>query len=127
MAKTQLEQDCHRFTLAKVLVNGATFSPQLSTYFRILPNENQTYGALFMQMTRAMIRKTKGHDLLFNFDSTNAQRSSLETLIDTLEASAKEKDMEITLLEAVAAYQAFSWSLVHIPEPRCQTNWSSPI
>lgn len=28
MARTQLEQNCHRFTLAKVLVNGATFSPQ---------------------------------------------------------------------------------------------------
>ncbi|KAG6373145.1 hypothetical protein JVT61DRAFT_6756 [Boletus reticuloceps] len=74
-----------------------------------------------------MIRKTKGHDLLFDFDSTNTQRSSLETLIDALETSAKEKDMEITLLEAVAAYQAFSCSWVHIPEPRCQMNWSSPI
>lgn len=93
----------------------------------MLPNENQTYGALFVQMARAMIRKTKGHDLLFDFEFTDTQRSSVETLMDALETSAKEKDTEIALLEAVATYQAFSWSLVHIPEFRSQTNWSSPI
>lgn len=97
-----------------------------STHFRMLPNENHTYGALFVQMVRAMIRKEKGHELHLDFSLTDAQKSSLEILIDSLEADAKE-NTEDTLLGAATAYQAFCWSLVHTPEPRSQANWGNPI
>ena len=97
-----------------------------STYFRMLSRENYSYGALFVQMVRAMIRKSKGHELHLDFSFTDMQRSSLETLIDNLETNAEE-DTESTLIGAVTAYQAFCWSLVHTPEPRDQTDWGNPI
>lgn len=77
-------------------------------------------------MVRAMIRKEKGHELRLDFSFTDAQRSTLEILIDSLETNAME-DTESTLLEAVTAYQAFCWSLVHTPEPGSQGNWGNPI
>ena len=92
----------------------------------MLPHENYTYGALFVQMVRAMIRKEKGHELHLDFSFTDAQRSSLEILIVSLETNAKE-DTESTLLRAVAAYQAFCWSLVHTLELGCQEAWGNPI
>ena len=97
-----------------------------SMYFRMLPHENYTYGALFVQMVRAMVRKEKGHELRLDFSFTDAQRSSLEVLTDSLEANAKE-DTESTLLGAVTAYQAFCWSLVLTPEQGSQANWGNPI
>ena len=56
----------------------------------------------------------------------DAQRSSLEILIDSLEANAKENTKD-TLLGAATTYQAFCWSLVHTLEPRSQANWENPI
>ena len=95
-------------------------------YFKILPNENHAYGALFVQMLRAMIRKEKGHELRLDFSFTDIQRSSLQILIDSLEINVKE-NTESALLGAVAAYQAFCWSLIHTPEPSSQTSWGNPI
>ena len=92
----------------------------------MLPDESHAYGALFVQMIRAMIRKEKGHELCFDFSFTDAQRSSLAILIDRLEIDAKE-NTDSTLLEAVTAYQAFCWSLVCTSDPKSQMDWGNSI
>ncbi|KAF8425824.1 hypothetical protein L210DRAFT_986547 [Boletus edulis BED1] len=126
LAKKQLDHHCQRFTLAKVLLSGAKFSPSQSAYFKPLPSENHAYIALFVQMARAMIRKESGHGLSLNFSLTDKQRSSLEGLVGSLETSTAE-DSERALLRAVTAYQAFCWSLISAIEPGSQTDWRNPV
>lgn len=77
-------------------------------------------------MVRAMARKERGHEFKMVFVYTPTQREKLGALIECLVKDAKEQSHD-SKTEAILAYQAFCWSLVHIPEAKRLGAWDNPI
>lgn len=93
----------------------------------MLPRENESYTALFAQMTRAMIRIALGHELRLKFGFTSTQKHCLDLLIKYLRQDAVQQG-EDSGHDAVAAYHAFCWSLVcDTSSGSSQKSWGNPI
>lgn len=92
----------------------------------MLPKENESYGALYVQMVRAMVRKECGHTFKMAFSYTDRQREALDALLELLKRDAKERT-SISSTDLLAGYHRFCWSLVHSPDPKSQENWGNPI
>ncbi|KAG6380518.1 hypothetical protein JVT61DRAFT_8682 [Boletus reticuloceps] len=125
-AQKLLHDTPHAFTVAKVLLNGPGFSPDQSKYFRFLSSDNDAYPAFFVQMIRAMVRKEQGHEFKMLFVYTPTQQEKLAALIERLVKDTKEQSQD-SKTEAILAYQAFCWSLVHVPEAKRLGAWDNPI
>lgn len=92
----------------------------------MLPQENVSYGAFFVQMIRAIIRKRLGHQLEMQFVLTATQKESLVLLVEFLKRDV-DQQTEVSAAEAMTAYHGFAWSLVYSPDYKSQKRWGNPI
>ena len=77
-------------------------------------------------MIRAMVRKEQGHEFKMSFVYTETQQENLRSLIEDLVKDATEQSQD-SKMEAILAYQTFSWSLVYTPESKRLGAWDDPI
>ena len=80
----------------------------------------------FVQMIRTMLRKELGHEFKMLFVYTDTQGQKLRSLVEHLVKDVAEQSQD-SRLEAILAYQAFCWSLVHNPESKRLGAWHNPI
>ena len=91
----------------------------------MLQQDSVSYGALFSQMIRTMVRLEIGHDSKLRYHYTAAQKDRLVTLIKYLGKDASQTGEE-TRSDALTAYQSFCWSLIYSPGETIQ-KWGHPI
>ena len=92
----------------------------------MLPQENESYSALFSQMIRTMVRLETGHQSKLRYKYTALQKDRLDILVKYLHKDVQRKSKE-SETEAIGAYQAFCWSIVFSPGERSQKRWGNPI
>ena len=92
----------------------------------MLPKENQSYDALYVQMVRAIVRKEYGHAFKITFSYAERQREALDALLELLGRDARERT-STSGADLLAGYHGFCWSVMHNPDPKSQENWGNPV
>lgn len=93
----------------------------------MLPNGNKNYHALFMQMMRAFIRATLGHQGSFQFQFSERQAAALGCLVTALKVVSSPDGVSLDLADALVKYQKFCWSLVERSSEELENRWNNPI